>query len=461
MAVATTDTLTLEALLAYGIMDTPNEPAFDRLTKVAAHMLGAPYSLLTFIDMERMWIKSSYGTEPTDVIELPRSRSFCVHTIAQGEMVILDTHQDTRFAAHPFVTGARSLFTGLPHLRFYAGVSLVTADGAHIGTICVLDEVPRTELAAGSLDALRALAGLAIDLLDGRRKILEVQESTRRTLLIDRLLADITLSSGSQPAFEGLTRSLAQTYHSTFGQLWLRSAGDVSFHPVSAYRDGAMHVVQEAAPDVLVTDLTDDLIGNAIRQDRPIGVAVSQPEPFADDKMIAASRALGLSHLVVVPFAAKDDDYVIALGFEGDGFDLGKRMQELAVIREGLKPGLVRKANEERLRLLSSALDMVPDGVIITRLDGLSNNAAPRIIYVNDSFCRVSGYASTELVGQTTSILHGAETSPANLQSLRIASCAGTPLCTSLVDYRRDGTTYTVEVDMVPIGEKEEAVAIA
>jgi PAS domain S-box-containing protein len=453
MEAAETDTVPFEALLAYGIMDTPNEPVFDRLTAVAAGMFGAPVALLTFIDRDRMWVKSSYGTDP---VELPRPATFCTHTIAQGELVVLDTHKDTKFATHPLVTGALSPFKGLQALRFYAGVSLVAADGAHIGTICVLDDAPRTELPTHTLEALRALGGLAIDLLDGRRQNLAEQEATRRALVIDHMLARIALASGCRSALEGLMRCLGQAYHSISGQLWLRSTGETSLRTVSAYRDGTMDGLEESLPDAGVIDLADSFMGSAIAQDRPIEVAISQAGPFADDKMIAACRAQELSHLVVVPFVAGDEAYVIALGFEGHDFDVAKRMHELVMIRDGLKPAVLNKATEERLRLLSSGLDMVPSGVVITQLDGPSNDHPPHIIYVNDGFCRMSGYAATELIGQKIDIIHGTETSAADVQSLRTAAYAGRPARTSLLEYRKDGTTYNAQVDLVPIGRGHE-----
>ena len=77
MAAAMTDTMTFEALRACVIMDTPNESAFDHVTAAEAHLCRAPVSLLTFIDMDRMWVRSSYGTDP---IELPRLETFCTHT---------------------------------------------------------------------------------------------------------------------------------------------------------------------------------------------------------------------------------------------------------------------------------------------------------------------------------------------------------------------------------------------
>jgi diguanylate cyclase (GGDEF)-like protein/PAS domain S-box-containing protein len=124
----------LLALAAFDILDTPPEEAFDDLTELAAQLCGTPMALVSLVDAGRQWFKSRHGVS---IAATPREQSFCAYALASPDvLVVIDTHLDERFAANPLVTGD-------PHLRFYAGAPLVTTDGHVLGTLCVLDTVPR------------------------------------------------------------------------------------------------------------------------------------------------------------------------------------------------------------------------------------------------------------------------------------------------------------------------------
>ncbi len=141
----------LAALRELLLLDTPPEERFDRLTRSAAEQLDTPIALLTLVDGQRQWFKSRMGLEAT---ETPREISFCGHAILKNELfVVEDASRDPRFADNPLVTGD-------PHIRFYAGAPLSAPGGHRIGTLCVIDTVPRTlgTVERSILDALRRLA---------------------------------------------------------------------------------------------------------------------------------------------------------------------------------------------------------------------------------------------------------------------------------------------------------------
>ena len=141
----------LQALRQLLILDTPPEERFDRLTAFAAQEFDVPTALLSLIDDDRQWFKSRVGLEAT---ETPRDISFCGHAIMKNDLfVVEDASSDPRFADNPLVTGE-------PHIRFYAGAPLSAPSGHHIGTLCVIDTVPRTlgPVELSILDALRRLA---------------------------------------------------------------------------------------------------------------------------------------------------------------------------------------------------------------------------------------------------------------------------------------------------------------
>src|SRR5882724_5193861 len=122
------------ALRRYCVLDTLAEPAFDRLTKIAQHLLDTPTVLVSLIDSDRQWFKSRIGLDAT---ETPRNISFCGHAVYLREVLVVpDARLDARFADNPLVTGALGL-------RFYAGAPLITAEGHALGTLCAIDYRPR------------------------------------------------------------------------------------------------------------------------------------------------------------------------------------------------------------------------------------------------------------------------------------------------------------------------------
>lgn len=153
----------LEALRRYDILDTPPEREFDDITCLAAQICAAPIVLVSLVDASRQWFKSRVGME---ACQTGRDISFCAHALYQdGLFIIPDALQDARFAGN-------SLVTGDPFVRFYAGAPLLTEDGLALGTLCVLDTVPRA-LSEPQKEALLALSRMVVSLLELRLKTIE------------------------------------------------------------------------------------------------------------------------------------------------------------------------------------------------------------------------------------------------------------------------------------------------
>lgn len=138
----------LAALVELGILDTPAEARFDRITRIARDLFGVPIALISLVDERRQWFKAASGL---DSRETPRSISFCGHAILGADaLVVEDALEDPRFADNPLVTGE-------PRVRFYAGMPLRAHSGWKLGTLCLIDRTPRR---FGSED-VRRLADLA------------------------------------------------------------------------------------------------------------------------------------------------------------------------------------------------------------------------------------------------------------------------------------------------------------
>lgn len=151
----------LMELFKYDILDTPREAEFDDLVKLASNICKAPISIITLVDSDRQWFKSAVGMEGD---ETNRKHAFCAHAINQDDpMIIQDATSDERFHDNPFVLEN-------PNVRFYAGMPLVTPNGHKLGTLCVIDTVPR-ELTDEQLFSLNVLSKQVMKLLELRLKL--------------------------------------------------------------------------------------------------------------------------------------------------------------------------------------------------------------------------------------------------------------------------------------------------
>ncbi len=168
----------LAALESYAILDSDPESAFDDLVALAARICDAPMAAISLVESDRQWFKARVGLA---VPETPRDVAFCAHAIlGHGLMVVPDARRDSRFASNPLVTGE-------PGIRFYAGAPLQAPSGHALGTLCILDRVPR-ELSPDQAAALETLSREVVSRLELRRtsagleRALEAQREQARAL---------------------------------------------------------------------------------------------------------------------------------------------------------------------------------------------------------------------------------------------------------------------------------------
>ncbi len=170
----------LSVLWQYEVLDTVPEEVFDNLTELAARICEAPIALISLVDESRQWFKSKVGTT---VSETSRDVSFCAYAITQsGLFIVPDAAKDERFADNPLVTSD-------PKIRFYAGAPLITPDGYALGTLCVIDMVPR-ELRPDQKQALMILARHVVSQLELRRRSRELAKARQQSEDLKGILAE-------------------------------------------------------------------------------------------------------------------------------------------------------------------------------------------------------------------------------------------------------------------------------
>lgn len=148
-------------LQEYEILDSPPEKAFDNITFLAALVCDTPIALVSLVDTDRQWFKSKVGVKAS---ETPRDISMCTHAIMNPELFIVrDTKKDPRFVKSPLVTKS-------PKIRFYAGAPIISPEKHILGTLCVMDHVPRV-LTPEQTEALRALSQQVMMQIEMRREL--------------------------------------------------------------------------------------------------------------------------------------------------------------------------------------------------------------------------------------------------------------------------------------------------
>jgi GAF domain-containing protein len=150
----------VENLLKYEILDTPADGAFDEITALASKIFDVPIAIISLVDHDRIWFKSSYGL---DVDQIPKSPGLCSSAILSDKVYIVeDARKDPRTMTNPLVAG-------LMGLQFYAAAPLKTIDGYNLGTFCIIDKHPRT-LSGKESSMLIQLARIAMDQFETRLK---------------------------------------------------------------------------------------------------------------------------------------------------------------------------------------------------------------------------------------------------------------------------------------------------
>ena len=200
----------LEVLEKYKILDSDPEIAFDDLALLASHICETPMAAITMVDRDRQWFKSRLGLP---LQETARSISFCSHAIDQrGIFIVPDASKDDRLRDNPQVTGD-------PHIRFYAGATLLAREGYALGTLCVVDRRPR-RLTAAQAEALGALQRQVEAQLELRRRVIELRAANDTVRKLAGMMplcstCEFTMTIRADPAAipaltEGVTAMLTQ-----------------------------------------------------------------------------------------------------------------------------------------------------------------------------------------------------------------------------------------------------------
>ncbi|EYB69564.1 PAS/PAC sensor protein [Deinococcus phoenicis] len=375
----------LQALRRYAVLDTPPEAAFDRVVRLAAQLLRAPIAMVSLTDEDRQWFKACIGT---DLREADRSVSFCPHTVALGEVLVVpDASRDPRFAENPLVTGPH-------HLRFYAGAPLLTPDGYALGTLCVMDTLPRPPLTPEECGILCDLAAGVVSELELRRALNERRrsEQLREAVLTSALDAVITMN------VRGLIEEWNPAAERLFGYT----------------RD-----------EVLGRDLSDLIIPERLRTGHRQGLArylrTGEGPVLGQRLEVPARRRSGEEfpcELAITPFRLEGDRLFTAY----------------------LRDLTAQKAAQEALitshNLLQAVVDGVPESIFV-------KDTAGRYVMINAAGAARIGRPVQEILGQDDAALFPAMTAQTSLRRDTHVLTTGETLSYEVTDLLPDGSHRT------------------
>ena len=365
MTTAEIETGRLEAVARYSILDTPPDGAFDRVAALAARWFGVPIATVSIVDSDRIWFKATHGLD--GVTQIGRDPGLCASAILFDEPYhVDDALTDPRVAGNPLVHGPLGV-------RFYAAAPLRTPDGYRLGTVNVLDTVPRNA-SAEDLLVLEDLAGIVMDELELRLSALTTlrQERQQHEEVVEIAGAlQQTLLPPTLPKVPGL--DLARHYHATAQvggdfydvflvrpNRWAFFLGDVQGHGV------------EAA--VVTSHIRYTLRAAAVHHEDPVDVLTElnwslQQEPSADRFCTVIFGLLerepdGDGWLVTIATGGHPPAYVV---------DAGGGTVQAVLPSGGMLVGAVREAtfSKRRLRLgRGETLILYTDGLTENRLAG-------------------------------------------------------------------------------------------
>jgi len=325
MSVTENEKRRLAAVIRLGILDTPPEERFERLTRIARQHYRVKVALFTVLDSDRQWFKSRQGLEET---ETPRSIAFCDHAIRQDHIFIVENaSQDPRFRNNPFVLDG-------PNIRFYAGVPVREPSGFKIGTLCIIDDRPR-QFSEKDLDVLRILASIVEEELE--RSYIESDKSkyvpvSQLNRAIHNAQNVFLTSDNESSAFSQMLKDLLTLTGSQFGLIGevLHKSNGTPFLKVGAITNIAWNPETQALYQGLerrgmVFDRLDNILGlpmvsgeivisNDLSQDpRRGGLPAGHP---AIDTYIGIPVFSGKTHLGMIGLANRPEGYTQQLADE-------------------------------------------------------------------------------------------------------------------------------------------------
>ena len=394
----------LTALHDHNILDTAPEQEFDDLVRLAASLCGVPIAAVSLIDEHRQWFKAMLGL-PTS--ETPRADAFCAHTILQpGVFVVQDAQADPRFADNPLVTGD-------PNIRFYAGAPLLTEEGLALGSLCIIDRVPR-QFTPEQGELLRLLA----------RQVAGHLKAARRFAERELLLAEKERMAAERERVEADRLRLAAIVETCDDAVYGRTLDGI----ITSWNAGAQRLYGYSAAEMIGRDISLLVPPDRLDEMDHIAAGIRRGERVLPLETVRLTKAGGRVDVSLHVSLITDANGRVA-GASMIARDITERKRSETALAES---GAELQESEERLKRLT---DAAFEGIAISH-DGVLED-------VNPAFAQMFGYGEpAEMAGTSAVQLCAPESRAFVIQ--KIGSGDERPY--EAVLQRRDGTTFQAEL---------------
>lgn len=434
----------LAALYRYEILDTPPEPAFERIARLARTICQTEAALIGFADRQRLWFKATLGVS---VSEMFCKLAMCNTVVKTAELLVVpDASGDPRFAESIVVKGDGGI-------RFYAGAPLVTSDGQTIGTLCVTDTSPRPALSPDQQAALLDLAQVVVDELEGRLDRALKQRTIQRAVLRDRLLVAVADAADFRLAVEAGSAILREATGASICLVLRLAPGSGQLHQISC--QGATEALTEIFRQrVATTNLRpgNSISGAAVTTGRQIVVHQVDEHLVERYPQLRFSVDNGFVAQIVTPVTIGDERYVFNLGFTETRPDLGEIAEMVKEVGITVRPLLRRLRDAEQIELFRRVAEASGDGVIIADCQP-EDGSTGQIRYVNAAFTHQTQYAPQEVIGHSPDLLFGPAGDAPWQRAREQAMQQSTPSQTEDRLLRRDGSSYWAELTLTPVAD--------
>lgn len=376
----------LSELKKYNLLDTLPENEYDNLVNIASTICETPIALVSLVDKDRQWFKSKVGLEPS---ETPREISFCGHAIANVDhlLEVQNTDEDERFFDNPLTQEDLKI-------KFYAGMP-IKRNGMGIGTICVVDQRPRS-LTTNQKNALKFIANQISFLLDQRLINLETVKKRDELQVIFENVDDLLFEINEEGNFLNVNETLSK----------------------------------------LLGVQKKELIGTNFTQ------YIKKNKTKTLNKFLDQITKRILSRSYKFNYLSSDNaESKIELTIK---LIIDNQQKIVSIVCLGRNVTEIYQKNKD-LKRLSTAVKITTNAVLI--LDKSFN-----IEWVNESFTKVFGYSLSEIQGKNPgSFLNGPKTNPNTLAEIEKKLSRRESICADLINYHKDGSLKWIQTVMNPV----------
>jgi PAS domain S-box-containing protein len=294
-------------------------------------------------------------------------------------------------------------------------------------------------------EMLRAIAEVtaSVQFADQRRA------EDRIAPLLNPLVSRVAAAPSNVAALDVLVNNLCVSFGAVLCNVWRRVVAEKELRLIAAARRGVLNTSAFAAGQLKMVPIKGTKVGEAISTGRQIITADIQNDDNVSGFNILRAARHGLLAQVCTPFSHGEDHWAIVLGFDRAGLDLEQIAFDLRALSPTMTIILRRRQREANIDLLNRVVEASREAVLVTR--AVDNVSDLPIVYANPAFTALSGYDSAEVLGRMPSLLQCADTSRDERRKIGDALRRKEPVQAELLNRRRDGTTYWVDIRISPV----------